>query len=200
MCHKCKRKGHFMSQCFSKTVSEVAAEDCSFGKVFLGVVSKGSSGKAWLTQVKLMGQKTEFKLDTGAEVTAVSDKTFNSISKKTKLIPSGKILKSPSWSTLSVSGEFRGVIQHGDKQSKQKIYVVKDLKNNLLGLPAITDLNLAVRMDTMSTTQDIVKKYSSLFQGLGNLGEPYHIKLKDGAKPYAQFTARNVTLPLRSQV
>ena len=147
-----------------------------------------------------MGQVTRFKLDTGAEVTAVSEETFKNISKTTKLIPPGKVLNGPSGSTLQVSGEFEGTIQYRDRQSKQTVYVVRNLKTNLLGLPAITDLNLAVRMDGISTTQDILEKYSSLFQGLGNLGEPYQIKLKEDAKPYALFTARNVPLPLRTPV
>ena len=32
--------------------------------------------------------------------------------------------------------------------------------------------------------------------GLGNLGEVYHIKLKEGAVPYFLFTPRNVAIPL----
>jgi len=75
------------------------------------------------------------------------------------------------------------------------------MKTNLLGLPAIIALNLAARVDT--TTDDallIYDRFPSVFEGLGNLGEPYSIKLKPEAKPFALYTARNVPLPLQTKV
>ena len=44
--------------------------------------------------------------------------------------------------------------------------------------------------------------FPSIFQGLGNLGEPYEIQLKPDAKPWALSTHlyRTVLLPLRSRV
>ena len=39
-----------------------------------------------------------------------------------------------------------------------------------------------------------------MFQGLGTLDEPYHIKLKANATPFALFTAKNVPLPLLNKV
>ena len=56
------------------------------------------------------------------------------------------------------------------------------LKTNLLGLPSITTLNLAARMEITSldqalTEEVIRKKFPKVFQGPGNLGEEYDIKL-----------------------
>ena len=51
----------------------------------------------------------------------------------------------------------------------------------MLGLPAITALNLAARLDTMGeTATEIQEKFSSLFEGLGNFGEEYDIQPKPG--------------------
>ena len=47
---------------------------------------------------------------------------------------------------------------------------------------------------------DVKEKFPRLFNGLGNFREPYKIKLKDDAKPYALFTSRNVAIPLRAKV
>ena len=86
------------------------------------------------------------------------------------------------------------------------MFVVKDLKSNLLGLPAITALKLAARLDGTSssttplTTPTIHNQFPKLFQGLGNLGEEYEIKLKPDAKAFALFTPRRVPLPLRGKV
>ena len=51
-----------------------------------------------------------------------------------------------------------------------------------------------------ANSNDILEEFSSVFQGLGNIGEPYDIKLKPDAKPYALFTPRNIPLPLRPRV
>ena len=88
-------------------------------------------------------------------------------------------------------------------ETGQTIYVMEGLKNNLLGLPAITALNLAVRVDATTTDNidtEIREQFSSLFKGLGNLGEEYDIKLKEDVKPHAIFTPRHVPLPLRTKV
>ena len=90
------------------------------------------------------------------------------------------------------------------RSSSQQVFVVKDLKSNLLGLPAITALKLAARLDETSNTPltaaIIHEKYPKLFCGLGNLGEDYQIKLKEDAVPFALFTPRRVPLPLREKV
>lgn len=67
----------------------------------------------------------------------------------------------------------------------QRIYVIQGLTSNLLGLPAITALELAVRVDAVkdTSTDSVKKEYPSVFQGLGNLGEAYEIQLKTGATP-----------------
>ena len=44
------------------------------------------------------------------------------------------------------------------------------------------------------------EEFPSLFQGLGNLGEDYCIKMREGVRPYALFAPRNVSIPLRSKV
>ena len=83
---------------------------------------------------------------------------------------------------------------------------MEGLKTNLLGLPAITTLGLAIRIDATDTdtiseaTADVAKQFPAVFQGLGNLGEEYEIHLKPGAVPYSLHAPRHVPLPLRPKV
>ena len=49
------------------------------------------------------------------------------------------------------------------------------------------------------TNYAVADKFPSIFQGLGNFGESYTIKLKPGAKPHAIYTSRHVAMPLRSK-
>ena len=101
---------------------------------------------------------------------------------------------------LHVSGELEAVLAHRKKCTKQNVYVVRNLKTNLLGLPAMMALEMVARLDTVTRTDEIFNQYSSLFAGLGNLGEPYDIQLQPGAKPHALFVSRNIPLPQRPQV
>ena len=115
---------------------------------------------------------------------------------RTETDTSKESLYGPSRRLLQVIGQFEGKCMHGNNTTTQTVYVVSGLKTNLLGLPAITALNLATRVDATTETPSVMQMYPSVFQGLGNLGEEYTIKIKPGAKPYALFTPRNIPLPL----
>ena len=77
---------------------------------------------------------------------------------------------------------------------------MNDLKQNLLGPPAITSMNLISTVDLSSTNVQSQKLFPQLFQGLGTFGEEYKVLLKDDAKPITLHTARNVPLPLHTKV
>ena len=68
-----------------------------------------------------------FKLDTGAEVTAISEQTFYALLNKFKLIKDSRKI----FSGLS------SYVQKQHKTSVQQISLVRGLKNNLLELPAL---------------------------------------------------------------
>eukprot|EP00731_Ephydatia_muelleri_P015748 Em0009g172a len=158
------------------------------------------SSETWRVKLRLCGQMLEFKLDTGAEVSAISDAAFKTL-RGSKLKSPKKTLYGPARTPLKVIGQLEWELSHQGKTTNQPVYVVKDLKTNLLGLPAILALDLVARVEeTVETLPHIVERYPTLFQGLGSLGEPYGIQLKPDAQPYALFTSRNIPLPLRSKV
>ena len=83
----------------------------------------------------------EFKLDTGAEVTAISEATY----KKLDTLPLEKAsntLYGPTHQSLKVLEQFTGTLEHQGHSSTQTVFVVQDLRSNLLGLPAIASLQL----------------------------------------------------------
>ena len=196
------KKGHFKAYCLSKpsTVSTVAAE-CQEEEeaAFLGTVTSQESS-IWKTTLKLNGKEVSFKLDTGAEVTAISEETYRQVYEKT-LQRASNVLYGPACQSLKVIGQFRGQLSGKQQSLEETIFVIRGLKNNLLGLPALTSLQIVQRVDTTYTSvADMTKDFPKVFSGLGNFGEPYTIQLKEDAKPYALFTPRNVPLPLRKKV
>jgi len=197
-CHKCKRKGHFASQCFSKTV-KATADELSLDSSFLDAMTSASQN-SWNTKVLLEKTNVDFKLDTGAEVTAITEETFKSLS-GIRLHKPFKTLHGPAKQSLNVLGQFTGTLYHKENSSSQTIYVIRGLKTNLLGLPAIISLHLLCRInEVICDSQTIQSNFPSLFKGLGTLGDAYTIKLKEGAVPYSLFTPRNVAIPLREKV
>ena len=150
-----------------------------------------SQQDTWTAKIYVGSQEATFKIDTGAEVTAISEKLYKSL-RSPALQKPNKLLKGPGQHPLQV-------LHHGQNSSQQQIFVIKDLKSNLLGLPAITALNLAVRLDNTYTSL-VEDSFPAVFKGLGNLGEPYTIKLKDNAVPYALCTPRTIPLPLLDKV
>ena len=60
---------------------------------------------SWTTKLQLNGQETHFKLDTGAEVTAISRQTLMSLGKQ-KLDKPEKNLYGPSRTPLQVIRQF----------------------------------------------------------------------------------------------
>ena len=90
-------------------------------------------------------------------------------------------------------------MSYNRKESIETIFVGAGLRTNLLGLPAIIALKLIATLETVSVSF-VMDEFPAFFEGLGNLGEPFDIRLQPSAKPYALFTPQNILIPLRQKV
>lgn len=61
-------------------------------------------------------------------------------------------------------------------------------------------LKLLARVQTIQLTMSPTLKHPKLFTGLGKLPGEYHIKLKEGARPYSLNVPRRVAVPLMDAV
>ena len=167
---------------------------------FLDVVQAGSD-TGWNATIQLNQQQFTFKLDTGAEVTAISHTVYERLP-NVKLQQSSRSLVGPTRQKLEVLGQFSGTLSTNQCTSKQTIFVVKNLRSNLLGLPAILALNLVVRVAEVSEDYSsvIMQKYPKVFTGLGTMQGEYTIKLQANAQPHGIYVACNVPIPLRDKV
>ena len=164
ICHKCNRVGHFSAKCFSK-----------------GTLTTKQK-RAWFCKIQIGNRSLPFKVDTGAEVTAITESVYKDLT-KIHLQKASKILHGPTNQSLQVVGQFTTKLVYGLRSTERIVFVVRGLKNNLLGLPAITALQLmswaeAIRSPGVDATE-IRGKYPKLFEGLGNFGEEYTIRIKD---------------------
>ena len=151
----------------------------------------------WNITIQVEGNDVCFKLDTGAEVTVVGERVLHSLDSK-KLQTPTKRLCGPDQTPLEVLGEIPVKLVYKNRSCKHSVFIVKNLQQNLLGLPAIRSLSLLTPIEMVDAP--IPEQYPSLFNGLGTFPESYEIRLKQDAKPFALFTPRSVPLPLRKKV
>ncbi|UYV68440.1 K02A2.6-like [Cordylochernes scorpioides] len=97
-------------------------------------------------------------------------------------------------------GMFISTLRNGNNEIKEKIYVIRRLSEPLLSRRACELLNLARRIEVVATRINPIKEFPEVFEGLGQIGNPYEIKLKPGAKPYAVHTPRRVPIPLMEKL
>ena len=86
-CNKCQKIGHYGAQCRTKNVS---LDESGLETAFLDATTSTTRETAWFVDI-LVGRhkKVTFKLDTGAEVTAVSQETY-------KMLPGPPQLSTPA--------------------------------------------------------------------------------------------------------
>ena len=81
------------------------------------------------------------------------------------------------------------------------IFVADKVWTPLLGRYTIEALDLIHRVEAISTIPvDICTQYPNLFTGLSCMSEPYEIRIKHDATPYAITSPRRVPLPLLPKV
>ena len=112
----------------------------------------------------------------------------------------GVSLYGPDQTHLKILGKINLTLSHHERCCTQDVYVIKDLKSDLLGLPAIKELELLLNVCSVENGKSIISQYPSLFTGLGTFACEYTIKLKPNSQPFALNAPRNIPLPLRSKV
>lgn len=118
---------------------------------FLGTVS--SDGEPWLINLKVNEHTAVFKIDTGVDITVLSEDVFQK-RQFTELERAKKVLQGPGLMPITVKGKFTATIGTDRKKSTesttQEVYVVPGLKFSLPGCPAIQALGLVSRVDTVA--------------------------------------------------
>ena len=89
------RKAILVHSVLQKNHTSLSANEVSLDSAYLDTVGKGG----WMTTVTLYGKQISFKLDTGAEVTAVSEETLKTLPEVVLRKPSKKAV----WSITSSS-------------------------------------------------------------------------------------------------
>ena len=196
VCKKCNKKGHFATMCRSKAIEEVDMyQEVSQEEYFLGEVktpspkAKKNRGKPWVVTLDINTKPVQFKIDTGADISVMSEATWQDINKP-QLTKSQVCLTSPGGG-LDCLGEFTTHTTWKGKQYSFRVAVIKGtMTKSLLSRDAAVDMGLVARIDAVSSQAAVGLMKTS----------PVRINLKQDAVPFCLFTARNVPFPLMDVV
>lgn len=199
-CHNCHKMGHWARACrSSRSVNEVSeterAEQTSY---FLGsVCDANETSEQWTVQLQVDSTPVDFKIDTGADVTVISEDTFHTLTPEKTLAPPDIPLDSPGGELLCL-GRFNATVSHKGKDYPFTAYVVRGQRvNNLLSRGLSVRMNLVRRVDEVKSNTCHLKAYGEH----GTLKtEPVKIELRDDAVPHAVHTARRVPFPMLQKV
>jgi len=206
-CNNCKGRGHFAKMCRKAKTHEVlhgsyGAQqekhcdedvDGETETICIDSVDIEDNCAPWFETLMCCGSPVKFKLDTGADVTVMSDKTYSQMKIRPRLHSTRLTLRSAS-GKLSVKGQFKARITwRGEEYTINVIVVTEPLRNNLLSRTVSRDLGLVRRVEELTDTQNVQK--------IGLIKtEPVKIMLREDAKPYSVHTARNVGFNLMKSV
>ena len=118
--------------------------------IYLDAIESGK-GSTWNVTIDLNGQPVMFKIDTGAEVTAVTQETLTKLG-NVVLKSATKYLCGPDRKPLKVLGKLTVSLSSTHHKFDQEVYVLQQLKHNLLALPAIQQLHLLAQVNQINQT------------------------------------------------
>ena len=82
--------------------------DTSDGAYFLGSITKCENTDAWYTKLRICGRPINFKIDSGADISVISEATYRSLPFQPKLTNIVGSLQTPCGS-LACKGRFKAV-------------------------------------------------------------------------------------------
>ncbi|KAE8737488.1 hypothetical protein FOCC_FOCC017048 [Frankliniella occidentalis] len=106
----------------------------------VGAITK--SRPPWTATVTAGGRQLQFQVDTGADVTVISNKTFLEEFSGASLQKTSHRLRGPGQRPLTVLGLISVDVKWRDRTSTTDVYVIQEDARSLLGRPAIEDLKM----------------------------------------------------------
>jgi len=178
---------------------EEEGKEADVAYAFVGAVNKDvrETDFKFRAYVPELSKSLQFIVDTGADITCVSDECIPK-KNRSKLLKTDKIISGPDGKKIPVIGYLRVILVGRKLKAQSKIYVIHGLKKNLLGKPEILKLDLIRKVNNIkdNNIRDIVSKYPEIFKGIGQFKKELNIEIKENINPYFQAVPRTVPIPL----
>ncbi|KAI2646083.1 Retrovirus-related Pol polyprotein from transposon opus [Labeo rohita] len=192
-CRKCGKRGHYAIVCRTLHVSDVkVVHEQHEDSFFLGAITVKDSNDSWTVTLRIQDTDVQFKIDTGADISVISEQTYEALNMKPDLTSANTVLDCPG-GKLRSAGRFETSTHYrGNKYCFTVFVITGQSVSNLLSREASAALGLVQRIDNVAHSPSA---------SVGLLKTiPVRIKLKADAVPYAVTTARRVSVPLLPKV
>ena len=219
-CHQCGKMNHFYTVCLqkrtdSKRISAVQeaedpvsdSEDELFTLEHIGTVKHQKKGQFYvpLCFTHAEGNTTvECQLDTGATCNVMSLKDIARIlhDDKPSLQTETTQLKCYDNSLISTVGQCTLPCVYNQKTYHLTFKVIKGNHRPLLSGTACIELGLITVHDVCNVTfasNKLIEQYHDVFEGLGCIGEDYHIEIDETIQP-VQHVPRRVPVAMKDRL
>ena len=208
-CKKCRKKGHFAAVCRSRpSYGSCKATDEIYTPVmpqefddsqdfFIGTVDCVNREAAWFVHLDICGSDIPFKVDTGADISVISQSVWESLTNKPTLKPT-EIKLNCFNGPLKAKGEFTTITRRGNVDFRFKIVVVETRNTScLLARDVATKMGLVIHVDETKGEADTSVPGPSV--GLLKT-QPVKISLRENETPFCIPVARRVPFPLMEPV
>ena len=183
-----EKVGHFARCC--RSVGEVEDTTLDNEDFFFGAVQvNDAKQRQWYVRLPINKVDVDFKIDSGADVSLMTAKTYESLKDPPPLSQFTHNLQGVS-GPLKAKGSFQARTTYNNQTYGFKIYVV-DTTSNLL--------SRAMSQKLGSIVLNLQELNGSTPYGLMK-SEPAKIHLKERAKPFHCNTARRVHVPMQPKV
>ena len=130
----------FASQLRREVVTPMESDAVDhYDMAFLNVIGTDQA-TTWNCTVLVNGHEVPFKVDTGAEITVISEDLWTSLGMSELKTPTKK-LHGPDSKPLKVRGELHATLQYRGRQCTQPIFVVKHLHTIIVNMINFKQLN-----------------------------------------------------------
>ena len=160
-------------------------------------------GKAELefrVYIDVNGRGVDFTLDTGSDVTIITDQTSRDL--KLELKEPTRFLVGADSTPLNVAGESVVELMNKGLYVTALASIMRNATRNLLGIVEIRGLNLLAIVNSIQPNPeafDPFKVFSKLFEGLGTMPDVYKIIMRPDVKPYKIRSPRPIAIGLREK-
>lgn len=199
VCSKCGHKGHWAIKCKTQNVTEVDVQAQEATLYYLECVTHEPRGKSLRVNITSNGTPVCWKIDSGADVPIIGDRTVDLLQPRDVVEPSGTRLLLAGEVRANVTGKCQIQLEWKGKLYDTWAYIMPDQKTPLLARHLALEMGL-IKLDpeVFSVSQENLpeQQFPEIFRGLGRMNDEYTMRLSEGARPYAVAQSRGVSVPL----